>query len=139
MRQIARTLIALAAGGYILAVLIICLLERPLALTITVVFFLTTLTFGKLEVIGHTLIHGALVVFLLEGPGAGWRPPIALHRTLGLRLAFAATNFAILMAILLPAYAAGARYRHEHGGGDERLRKPATQQSAHAYGPAALP
>jgi hypothetical protein len=95
--------------GYLL---IINLLQRPLALVITLVFFTTTLVFGKTEVIGHTLIHAALIVFLLEGPGRGLRPPIALHRSLGLRTAFAAVNLVILFAVLLPAYAAGAAAMH---------------------------
>ena len=38
-----------------------------LALLITLVFFATTLVFGKLEVIGHTMLHAALIVFLIEG------------------------------------------------------------------------
>lgn len=91
--------------GYLL---IINLLQRPLALVITIVFFLTTMVFGKLEVIGHTPVHAALVVFLLEGPGTVYRAPITFHRRLGLRTAFAAVNFALLLAILLPLYAAAA-------------------------------
>lgn len=96
--------------GYLL---IINLLERPLALTITIVFFLTTLVFGKLEVIGHTPIHAALIVFLLEGHGGHFQPPIALHRRAGLRTAFASVNFALLLALLLVPYAALARQRYE--------------------------
>jgi hypothetical protein len=94
--------------GYLL---IINLLQRPLALVITLVFFLTTTVFGKLEVIGHTPIHAALIVFLLEGPGTVYRAPITFHRRLGLRTAFAAVNFALLLAILLPLYTAAARAR----------------------------
>lgn len=96
--------------GYLL---IINLLQRPMALVITATFFLTTLVFGKLEVIGHTPIHAALIVFLLEGPGRVYPPPIALHRRLPVRTAFAAVNFAVLLAILLVPYAAGARRAHE--------------------------
>lgn len=92
--------------GYLL---IINLLQRPLALVITLVFFMTTTVFGKLEVIGHTPIHAALIVFLLEGPGTVYRAPITFHKRLGLRTAFAAVNFALLVAILLPLYAAAAR------------------------------
>ena len=95
--------------GYLL---IINLLQRPMALVITLTFFATTLVFGKTEVIGHTLIHAALVVFLLEGPGTGFRPPIALHRRLGLRTAFAAVNLVLLLAILLPLYSRGAAAMH---------------------------
>lgn len=91
--------------GYLL---IIGLLERPLALTITLVFFTTTMIFGKVEVIGHTLIHGALVVFLLEGPGKVYPAPIRLHSRMPLRVAFAAVNFLLLVAILLVPYAWGA-------------------------------
>ena len=94
------------ALGYLL---IINLLQRPLALVITLVFFMTTMVFGKVEVIGHTPIHAALIVFLLEGPGTVYRAPITFHRRLGLRTAFAAVNFALLLAILLPLYAAAAR------------------------------
>lgn len=83
--------------GYLL---IIGLLERPLALTITLVF-------GKLEVIGHTLIHGALVVFLLEGPGSVYKAPVRIHERIGLRAAFASVNFVLLLAVLMVPYARG--------------------------------
>jgi uncharacterized membrane protein YphA (DoxX/SURF4 family) len=87
--------------GYLL---IIGLLERPISAAITLVFFMTTLVFGKTEVIGHTIIHGALVVFLLEGAGRVYAPPIAIHRRLPLRVAFASINFLLLLAILLVPY-----------------------------------
>lgn len=95
--------------GYLL---IINLLQRPMALVVTLTFFLTTLVFGKIEVIGHTLIHAALVVFLLEGPGSTFRPPIALHRKLPVRAAFAGVNLIVLLAVLLPIYSAGAMAMH---------------------------
>lgn len=95
--------------GYLL---VIGLLERPLALVITLVFFTTTLVFGKVEVIGHTLLHGALIVFLLEGTGTVYRAPIDLHRRPGLRTAFAAVNFVLLLALLALPYTAGARVLH---------------------------
>jgi uncharacterized membrane protein YphA (DoxX/SURF4 family) len=97
--------------GYLL---IIGLFERPLALTITLVFFTTTLVFGKVEVIGHTTLHAALIVFLLHGPGTVYRAPVTFHRRLPLRVAFAAVNFALVVAILLPVYQAGAWYQHRN-------------------------
>lgn len=97
--------------GYLL---IIGLFERPLALIITLVFFTTTLVFGKVEVIGHTMVHAALIVFLLHGPGTVYRAPITFHRQVPWRMAFAAVNFALAVAILLPAYQAGAWYQHRH-------------------------
>lgn len=96
--------------GYLL---IIGLLERPMALTVTVVFFTTTLVFGKLEVIGHTPIHAALIVFLLEGPGKIYRAPYTFHQRLPLRMAFAAVNFAVVLTLLLVPYAYGAMQRYE--------------------------
>lgn len=91
--------------GYLL---IINLLQRPLAVIVTFVFFSTTLIFGKVEVIGHTALHAALIVFLLEGPGKIYRAPITFHSRLPLRVAFAAANFAILLALLLIPYSAEA-------------------------------
>lgn len=98
------------ALGYLL---IICLLQRPLALVITLVFFSTTLVFGKVEVIGHTLAHGALIVFLLEGPGKLYKAPITFHDKLSLRSAFGAVNFLVLLALLTVGYAQGAWYQYE--------------------------
>lgn len=108
------------ALGYLL---IICLLQRPFALVITFVFFTTTLVFGKLEVIGHTLIHGALIVFLFEGPGRIYNAPITFHKRLGLRIAFTSVNFVLLLALLIVpyTYSAWQQYEsaqvadHEHG------------------------
>ena len=91
--------------GYLL---IICLFERPLALIITLVFFTTTLVFGKVEVVGHTALHAALIIFLLNGPGTVYRAPITFHQKLPLRTAFAAVNFAVILAVLLVVYSGGA-------------------------------
>ena len=96
--------------GYLL---IICLLQRPLALVITLVFFTTTLVFGKLEIIGHTLIHGALIVFLFEGPGRIYKAPVTFHKNIKLRTAFASINFVLLLAILLSAYTYSAWHQYE--------------------------
>jgi uncharacterized membrane protein YphA (DoxX/SURF4 family) len=90
------------ALGYLL---IIGLLERPMAVVITLVFFTTTLIFGKTEVIGHTIIHAALIAFLLEGTRRSMYPaPIDIHRTLTWRMAFAAVNFVLMVAVLLVPY-----------------------------------
>lgn len=97
------------ALGYLL---IICLLQRPLSLVITLVFFTTTLFFGKQEVIGHTLIHGALIVFLLEGPGTIYSAPVKFHENLKLRTAFASVNFALFLAVLLTAYSYSAWHQY---------------------------
>ena len=108
--------------------LMIGLLERPLAVVITLVFFTTTLVFGKPEVIGHTLLHGALVVFLLEGPGKTFTPPHRFHRAVRLRVAFAAVNFVLVSAVLLAGYTFGAARMHaaaaEHAAETQRPAPP---------------
>jgi uncharacterized membrane protein YphA (DoxX/SURF4 family) len=98
------------ALGYLL---IIGLLERPIALAVTLVFFMTTLVFGKTEVIGHTIIHAALLVFLLEGPGRVYPAPINIHRRLWLRVAFASVNFILLLALLIIPYSYVAQLQFE--------------------------
>ncbi len=87
--------------GYLL---IIGLLQRPLALTITLVFITTTAFFGRVEIIGHTILHGALIAFIILGPGNYYPPPIEFHKRLGLRSAFAAVNFAVVFLILALPY-----------------------------------
>ena len=87
--------------GYLL---IIGLLQRPMALTITLVFFSTTAVFGKVEVIGHTLLHGALLVFIVMGPGSYYKPPVKIHKNIWLRAAFTAVNFIIVTALLAYPY-----------------------------------
>ena len=96
--------------GYLL---IIGLLERPFALLITLVFFATTLIFGKLEVIGHTMLHAALIVFLIQGSAGRYPAPVRIHRRPRMRVAFASINFLLLLALLLVPYAAGARRMYE--------------------------
>jgi len=87
--------------GYLL---IIGVLQRPLALTITLVFFITSSFFGKTEVIGHTILHGALLVFTVIGPGHYYPPPIEFHQRVGLRAAFVAINFVIIIGVMAVAY-----------------------------------
>jgi len=96
--------------GYLL---IIGLLERPLALAITMVFFTTTLVFGKVEVIGHTLIHACLIVFLLKGPGDVYPAPIGIHKRIPMRVAFAVVNFMLFLSVLSGAYTIGADIRQQ--------------------------
>lgn len=83
--------------GYLL---IICLLHRPLAVVITLVFFTTTVFFGKTEVVGHTILHGALLVFIVKGPGKYYQAPIRIHKSLWMRSLFAMVNFVILFLVL---------------------------------------
>ena len=96
--------------GYLL---IIGLLERPLAAIITLVFFSTTLIFGKIEIIGHTPIHAALIIFLFSGAGTIYKPPIAIHTKTLWRTLFAAVNFIILTLIVGALYTSIAQWQYE--------------------------
>lgn len=96
--------------GYLL---LIGLLERPLAAIITLVFFTTTLVFGKIEVIGHTPLHAALIVFLFNGPGHVYKPPIAIHKKLNWRVMFATVNLIVVILLFGFAYTATAQNQYE--------------------------
>lgn len=124
------------ALGYLL---LIGLLERPLALVVTLVFFTTTLIFGKVEVIGHTMLHAALVVFLIEGTGGVYTPPVRFHRTVALRVAFASVNFAVLLALLLVPYAWGAQRVYERAVREAPARQAPARPAAEAATPHAHP
>lgn len=87
--------------GYLL---IICLLHRPLAIIITLTFFTTTAFFGKTEVVGHTILHGALLVFIVKGPGHYYQAPIRFHKSWWMRYLFAAVNFVILFVAMAVPY-----------------------------------
>jgi uncharacterized membrane protein YphA (DoxX/SURF4 family) len=87
--------------GYLL---IICLLHRPLAIIVTLTFFTTTAFFGKTEVVGHTILHGALLVFIVKGPGHYYQAPVRFHKNFWLRSLFSAVNFVILFVILAIPY-----------------------------------
>lgn len=84
--------------------LIICLLHRPLAIIVTLTFFTTTCFFGKTEIVGHTILHGALLVFIVKGPGHYYQAPIRWHKSPWMRSLFAVINFIILFAVMAFPY-----------------------------------
>lgn len=96
--------------GYLL---IICLLHRPLAIIVTLTFFTTTCFFGKTEIVGHTILHGALLVFIVKGPGHYYQAPIRFHKSTFLRSLFAIVNFIILFAVLAYPYEKLSQQAHE--------------------------
>lgn len=114
--------------GYLL---IIGLLERPLALVVTLVFFTTTTIFGKVEVIGHTIIHAALIVFLLEGVGNVYKPPVFFHERRPLRMAFASVNLILVLLILFVPYVWAAQRTHQHASAEViELAQATTEREA---------
>lgn len=89
-----------------------CLQQRLLALFITLLFFLTTLVFGREEVVGHTMIHAVLIVFLVSGSGKAV-PPLDWLPRQGLHAPVAAIGFALFLGALMIPYVEGARLRHQ--------------------------
>lgn len=111
--------------GYLL---FIGLLSRPLALIITLTFFTTTAFFGKTEVVGHTLLHGALLVFIVLGTGDYFRAPIMLHKNRILRALFAGVNFLVVLALLAIPY----RYLSQRTY-DQRTAAPRSLEAPHQH------
>lgn len=89
-----------------------CLQQRLLALFITLLFFLTTLVFGREEVVGHTMIHAVLIVFLISGAGRAV-PPLDWLPRQGLHAPVAAIGFAFFLGTLMIPYVEGAKLRHQ--------------------------
>lgn len=119
--------------------LILGLLGRMLALTITIVFLITSAVLGgKVEVMGHTPVHAALIVFILQGAGHRYRPPFLAPKSLPGRALLSGGTFAALLGVLLFAYQAGAEYQRElarSGEGPARpideLQEPVTPPGEH--------
>ena len=87
--------------------------ERPLAVIITLVFILTTLVFGKVEVIGHTLLHATLVVFLLEGKGEYMKPPFKFYKSITSKIIFVILGYLIITVTLSYLYYLSSSYMYQ--------------------------
>ncbi len=112
--------------------LIVCLIQRPLAVAVTGLFMTTTLVFGKLEFIGHAIVHAALIVFILKGRGETFRTPITFFYHLWQRIVFALLSFVALYIVMLSLYShmSNATYelasRHDGHQEHEGHRMPAS-------------
>ena len=94
-------------------ILIVCLLQRPIALIITALFISTTLVFGKIEFVGHAIVHAALIVFILKGTGGTFRTPITFFYHMYQRLIFSVVAFTLMLAVLVPWYAHSAQRSYQ--------------------------
>ncbi len=92
--------------------IMVCLQQRLLAITITLVFFLTTLVFGRQEIVGHTLIHAVLIIFLIAGAGTA-TPPIEWLPGTKFRAPGAAIGFVLFLGALMLPYVFGANLHYE--------------------------
>ncbi|WP_226038212.1 DoxX family membrane protein [Aquibacillus saliphilus] len=86
--------------GYLL---VVGILNRILAVVVTVIFILTTTIFGLTEIIGHAMIHIVLIIFVIEGISF-YHPPIKMHRTVLDQMVFVFLNFIFVLATFILIY-----------------------------------
>ncbi|WP_157101012.1 DoxX family membrane protein [Salisediminibacterium beveridgei] len=86
--------------GYLL---VVGILNRLLALVLTLIFVSTTMLFGMTEIIGHFMIHMILITFIIEGVSF-YRPPIDMHHTRLEKIVFIFLNFLFVLATILLIY-----------------------------------
>lgn len=86
--------------GYLL---VVGILNRLLAVVVTILFILTTTIFGYTEVVGHGIIHIVLIIFIIEGVSF-YDPPISIHKTKVDQMIFVFLNFLFVLSTFLLIY-----------------------------------
>jgi uncharacterized membrane protein YphA (DoxX/SURF4 family) len=86
--------------GYLL---ITGVLNRFLALVVTVLFVMTSSLFGLTEVLGHWQLHTALLLFLVAGTGP-LITPVRWHSGRPLQMAFVGVTLVPFVAVLIVLY-----------------------------------
>ncbi|WP_256758658.1 DoxX family membrane protein [Cohnella sp. WQ 127256] len=86
--------------GYLL---VVGILNRLLSIVLTLIFIMTTMLFGYVEIVGHFMIHVILVLFIIEGVSF-YKPPVDMHKTKLDRIIFVALNFLLVLAMYLLLY-----------------------------------
>ncbi|WP_442598561.1 DoxX family membrane protein [Neobacillus sp. D3-1R] len=86
--------------GYLL---VVGILNRLLAVVVTILFILTTTIFGYTEVVGHGMIHIVLIIFIIEGISF-YHPPITMHKTRLDQMIFVFLNFLFVLSTFLLIY-----------------------------------
>lgn len=86
--------------GYLL---VVGILNRLLAVVVTILFLLTTTIFGYTEIVGHFMIHMILIIFIIEGVSF-YHPPISIHKTRLDQIIFVSLNFIFTLATFLLIY-----------------------------------
>lgn len=75
---------------------IVGILNRFVSIVITLVFVATTTVFGYTEIVGHTIIHAILIMFIIQGEGV-FKTPFEFHRSPVMRYLFVVVNFGVLL------------------------------------------
>jgi hypothetical protein len=86
--------------GYLL---VVGILNRVMAVVVTILFVLTTMIFGYTEVVGHAMIHIVLLIFIIEGISF-YHPPIKMHKTRMDQMIFVSLNFLFVLSTFLLIY-----------------------------------
>ncbi|QKS70531.1 DoxX family membrane protein [Paenalkalicoccus suaedae] len=86
--------------GYLL---VVGILNRVLALVLTMIFISTTFLFGITEIIGHFIIHAILLTFIIEGTSF-YKPPVAWHDTRIEKIIFIGLNFIFTLSLIVLIY-----------------------------------
>ncbi len=86
--------------GYLL---VVGILNRLLAVAVTILFILTTIIFGYTEVVGHAMIHIVLIIFIIEGISF-YYPPVKMHKSRLDQMIFVFLNFLFALSIFLLIY-----------------------------------
>lgn len=82
---------------------IVGILNRFISIIVTLVFITTTTVFGFKEVVGHTIVHTLLLMFLIVGDGV-FKTPFEFHRSRLWRCLFVLVNFCVLLFGLMILY-----------------------------------
>lgn len=86
--------------GYLL---VVGILNRLLAVVVTILFILTTTIFGYTEVVGHAMIHIVLLLFIIEGISF-YHPPVKMHKNRLDQMIFVFLNFLFVLSTFLLIY-----------------------------------
>ncbi|MCM3639366.1 DoxX family membrane protein [Sporosarcina luteola] len=86
--------------GYLL---VVGILNRLLAVVVTILFILTTTIFGYTEVVGHGMIHIVLILFIIEGISF-YHPPVKMHKNRMDQMIFVFLNFLFVLSTFLLIY-----------------------------------
>jgi len=84
---------------------IVGILNRFVSIVVTLVFITTTTVFGYTEIVGHTIVHTLLIMFIIQGGGA-FKSPFEFHRSPLLRYLFIVINFGVLLFGMMWIYIA---------------------------------
>lgn len=82
---------------------IVGIMNRFTAVMLTGVFLMTTMIFGFKEIVGHTIVHTLLLMFLIEGSGE-YKTPFQFHRSPILRSLFVSVNFCLFVFASMALY-----------------------------------